>query len=719
MQSFAAHDSGGHYLIPAPAVRSLSVLLLCLTLLVAASACGEGQSKPLERAQAEAGPAAQPTTGQFGIAAPAHFAGLLANKPRRTSYVPSDFYRAGETFSQVLPHNKVTANAPGAQFAPNWTKASPDFSGLSYAMYDFRIPGFNLNPSLGYAWNTPPADFKMVFFGLANWGKNRWDWYQADADGRLDLTSLNDYFDFGGDILVCVLQLGTIPSELDWLRISSIPPDVVLSAPVTHGFVPLTVDFDATGSTDADGTIAEYRWDPEGDGSFDQSTGTDPHFEFIYQQKGDMLPAVRVIDNDGVSTDKSLDVLALDNGFTTLGAAAIQEEADSVIIRPDGKLLLFGRSGDQISHKFHITAGIVDPNGSLLSMRYWSGGTDDDLLGDAVMSNDGSVYTSGGTFPQGLVQKWNQDGELLWSKSVDGLPSLSFSQIGCIADRIYCAGFATPTGSGISAALVCLDLDGNVIWSRVITSPQNCQFADLVTYSSIVVGRDSVRLCGNYVPGAGQASCALYAAFGTDGSLQACKLLGGDTATYATGIAITGLFVPTTYVLGMHYNGVSSYDAFINKLGGSTSFIQDASYLYHTAGLQFTGTGALAAVLKCTTSLADQYGALAVVRLDSSFNLLSGNLLNAAPNGQGAPSSISSYNGQGLIVTGEHAGALPTSTPYTPTVTASTLDWTDFTPTVLEPALASFPLSTEMTDLSGYEFDRGTDTDAYMYLEKN
>ncbi len=718
MNSKNSCAQGRFYL--ATAVQHCGLLtLLSMALLIALPGCGGRHDASVQRLQNATEEHAQPASGQFGIPAPGQLAGLLAPDSRRTSYVPADFYKAGEAFNSVLPHNKVTAAVTGAQFAPDWTPASPDISGLSYAMYDFRIPGFDLNPSIEYAWNTAPTDFGEVFIGLANWDINRWDWYQANAVGRLDFASFGDYFDFGGDILVCVVITGTAVSELDWLRIASIPPVVALTASVHYGFTPLTVSFDAAGSTDADGAIAEYRWDPEGDGSFDQTTGTVPQLEFTYEQNGDLHPAVRVVDDDGVSTDQALSVSAYDNSFITLGTASIEEEVDCAIVRPDGKLLLFGRSRDQIQSQAHITVAVMSPNGTLDSVRQWSGGTDNDRLGDVVMGYDGSFYVCGWTSPGGLVQKWSPEGELIWSKQLLGLSSMVLNRIGQVDGLIVCSGFAVPSGGGISPVVTCLDAEGNVAWTRVISAPQSSQFADLATYSSIAIGGSSVRLCGNYVPGAGQYSYALYSAFGTDGSLKSSKLLGGDTATYATGITVAGFTLPATYILGQHGMGTTSYEAFLSRLGGSTSVISDPAYIYNTDGLQLTGAGALAAIIRCSTNLADQYGALALLKLDTSFNLLSGNLLSATPNGGSAALNIGSVLGQGLVISGQHAGALPATTSYTPIPAVSALAWFDFAPTILEPTVSSLSTSVELTDISGYEINRGSDIEGFIYVEKN
>lgn len=707
------------YFSPAALLRPGWLAAASLGLLILLSSCSAQHSSPARGKQLETAQLAQQAGSPFAIATPAQLSGLLPPKSRQSSYVPSDLVQQGEAFNSTLPHNRVTAGSAGAQFSPDWDGGGDGVTGLSYAVYDFRIPGFDLNPSLQYAWITEPPDYDDAYFGLANWKKDRWDWYRAVPGGRLDFASLGDYFDFGGDLLVCVLLTGTAASELDWLRVASIPPAAALTASAAYGFVPLTVEFSAAGSTDPDGTIAEYRWDPEGDGSFDQTTGTDPLLQHTYQAPGDFQAAVRVIDNDGVSTDSTLPLSAFDTTYLTLGAAMIEDVANAVVVRPDGKLLIFGRRGNQSADKHQITVALLNPNGALEFVRVWSGGTDNDNVQDAILSGDGFVYTSGWSYPEGLVQKWTLDGELVWSKTLAGMTSNTFSQIGLSNGKLYCAGFGVPGGGNISAPVVCLNTDGVVNWTRIITSPQTCQFSGLATFSSIAIGNSSVMLCGYYVPGAGQPACGMYAAFGEDGALSASQLIGGDTATYAKGIAVRGFNFATTYVSGQHYDGVSSYEAFVSKIGGSTTVFNDPGFRLNAAGMQFMGTGELALALQCTQQPADQLGALALLRVDSSFSLQSGVLLSAAPGGGCRPYNISSYSGQGLIITGDQYGGLPTASSYAPASAASSLSWSDFTPSVLSPSLTTIDRPVELTELTDYEINRGSEFESFIFVQKN
>jgi hypothetical protein len=74
-------------------------------------------------------------------------------------------------------------------------------------------------------------------------------------------------------------------------------PVAALTATPDNGGAPLIVDLDASGSTDADGTIVKYEWDYTDDGTYDADTGATATSQFVYGATGTCR--VRVTDNDG------------------------------------------------------------------------------------------------------------------------------------------------------------------------------------------------------------------------------------------------------------------------------------------------------------------------------------------------------------------------------------------------------------------------------------
>jgi uncharacterized protein YkwD len=76
-------------------------------------------------------------------------------------------------------------------------------------------------------------------------------------------------------------------------------PNAAFVADATTGDAPLTVNFDASGSTDPDGAIAKFEWDLDGNGSFETNTGTTATTSRQYTVDGNVTVRLQVTDNSG------------------------------------------------------------------------------------------------------------------------------------------------------------------------------------------------------------------------------------------------------------------------------------------------------------------------------------------------------------------------------------------------------------------------------------
>lgn len=124
-------------------------------------------------------------------------------------------------------------------------------------------------------------------------------------------------------------------------------PEAALTATPDNGDAPLIVTLDASGSTD-DGSITQYEWDYEGDGTYDQTTGgAMPSVTHTYNVGGVYDPIVRITDNDGL-TDTATDRVTVNGdppvaSFTATpssGARVLEVDLDAsastgVIVRYD------------------------------------------------------------------------------------------------------------------------------------------------------------------------------------------------------------------------------------------------------------------------------------------------------------------------------------------------------------------------------------------------
>lgn len=83
----------------------------------------------------------------------------------------------------------------------------------------------------------------------------------------------------------------------------NLAPAAVPNANVTSGPLPLTVNFDASGSSDPDGTIVDYAWDfGDGNASAEQNP------THIYTSPGTFIAGLTVTDDQGATSSSSIQI---------------------------------------------------------------------------------------------------------------------------------------------------------------------------------------------------------------------------------------------------------------------------------------------------------------------------------------------------------------------------------------------------------------------------
>ncbi len=156
------------------------------------------------------------------------------------------------------------------------------------------------------ASDSDDADGTVVEYG--------WD---LDGDGEYDdatgVTAITTYDDAGTVTVGLRIEdddgeTATAETELDVLEQPNSPPTASFSVDPAEPEVGETVTFDASGSTDPDGTIVSYEWDLDGDGEYDDATGVTA--TTTYDDAGEVTVALRVVDDVGATAtaDTSLTV---------------------------------------------------------------------------------------------------------------------------------------------------------------------------------------------------------------------------------------------------------------------------------------------------------------------------------------------------------------------------------------------------------------------------
>jgi PKD repeat protein len=98
-------------------------------------------------------------------------------------------------------------------------------------------------------------------------------------------------------------SLGNYALQVSALSAAGQAPVAVLTASPVSGSVPLTVNFSAAGSSDADGSIVAYEW-TFGDGG----SGSGAAVSHVYTTAGSYTAQLRVTDNTGLSATRSVTI---------------------------------------------------------------------------------------------------------------------------------------------------------------------------------------------------------------------------------------------------------------------------------------------------------------------------------------------------------------------------------------------------------------------------
>ena len=218
---------------------------------------------------------------------------------RCAAWLDGERLMPGADYSAWLPNNLVEADGDSLGMNPVWEP--PESSGMgdvAFAIFSFTLTGPDGEPVIDLSWDDPPPDAGNVDLALGNWMHDRWDWYSGVEVGRLELESMVRYVDSNDHLFVVVAVTGTEPCTLNWVRVGgNLLPEMDLTASPQAGDWPLEVEFDASGSSDPDGSIVGFEWDFDGDGEFELSGA--PVQTHVYHSGGARHATVRATDNEG------------------------------------------------------------------------------------------------------------------------------------------------------------------------------------------------------------------------------------------------------------------------------------------------------------------------------------------------------------------------------------------------------------------------------------
>jgi PKD repeat protein len=172
-----------------------------------------------------------------------------------------------------------------------------------------------------------------------------------------------------------------------------------------------SVTFDASGSTDPDGSITSYEWDLTGDGSVDETGET---VSYTYSSSGDYDVSLTVRDDDGATNTTTTTVPVTEPNESPQASFTVSFMTPEV-----GTTVTFDASsstdpdGTITSYEWDLTGdGSIDETGESVSYTYTTTGEYDATL--TVTDDDGATNTTTATV---TVREPNTDPEASFTVS--------------------------------------------------------------------------------------------------------------------------------------------------------------------------------------------------------------------------------------------------------------------------------------------------------------
>jgi glucose/arabinose dehydrogenase len=128
----------------------------------------------------------------------------------------------------------------------------------------------------------------------------------------------------GGDLYYVALGAGQL-RRVSYTGGNNQAPTANAAASPDSGTAPLTVQFNAGGSTDPEGGVLTYAWDLDGDGAYDDSTAVNPTYTYVSQAS--VLVGLKVTDPAGLSSTTTVTVTV---GNPPTGAPTVAIDSPSV-----------------------------------------------------------------------------------------------------------------------------------------------------------------------------------------------------------------------------------------------------------------------------------------------------------------------------------------------------------------------------------------------------
>jgi len=363
-------------------------------------------------------------------------------------------------------------------------------------------------------------------------------------------------------------------------------PVAELQADQATGTLPLSVNFDASGSYDpGGGAITLFEWDWEGDGTYD-ANGTSATAQHTYSRGGALSPTVRVTDDEGDQAVASV-VLSLPGWQHTWGGSK-DDLLGAVAVDAGGNAYVAGATLSSGAGGYDVLLLKYDPAGNRLLSKTW-GGAGDDLGRGIALGEDGSVYIvgslGGASNTDVLLLKYTADGTLVWAKAWDGGGSDDANGLTYASSTLWVAGQSNSfTGGDYEALTLSFDEDGAVGWQKSWGGD-----LDVTAYDVAVDSAGAVYLTGEagYPSNPGNRELLLLK-YSDKGELDWQKHWGGSAFDIGSGIVVDS--GGAVYVAGQTQSfGAGSFDTVLLKFDVTGGLVWERTW----GGTQIDGASSL------------------------------------------------------------------------------------------------------------------------------
>jgi hypothetical protein len=248
-------------------------------------------------------------------------------------------------------------------------------------------------------------------------------------------------------------------------------PSASITATPPDGNPPLGVVLDASGSYDpGGGSIMDYEWDCDGDGSYEVSSGSNPATNHVYCQQGTYHPAVMVTDDEGDTGTASVPVTVA--GWVHTWGGSVSDVAWAATADSSGNTYVAGQTASSGAGGNDVLLLMYDAAGQFAWARTW-GTAGTDIAYGVATDIDGNAWLTGYTSGAGaggndvLILEFSPAGDLLLERVWGGAQADQGAAVLQAGSDMYFAGQTRSFGAGEEDALLLrLDATNSLVWQK-------------------------------------------------------------------------------------------------------------------------------------------------------------------------------------------------------------------------------------------------------------